>query len=410
LICLLLSCPPLLKMYAKPGISQYDKVPRVILSIRHFYPDGGGAEVLARRLAVGLVQRGVQLTVLTGRYIGRSRLERIDGVLVRRHFIGLYVPVLHELCYLTSLARELVTHRREYEIIHVFQTNLSAYLAVVLAKRLRKKVLTTAHGAGATGDIALWSSIPLGSWLLRHVCANVDGSTGVSNRVMAELHDAGFDGKRTWHITNGVPIPPLIGTDPCTLRSSLGLRSDAFIGVFVGRLADEKAPEVLLEAWMAVLQRYSSSQLIFVGDGEKRAMLEAKTRQAGFGESIVFTGQVHNVEEYLNAADIFVLPSTTEGMSIALLEAMAVGLPVVASRVSGTVDVIRHGKNGLLFEPGDVEGLVGWISSLIEMPERRTELGRMARETVEQQFSLNRTADAYVELYKKLISEKRRDS
>jgi len=222
---------------------------------------------------------------------------------------------------------------------------------------------------------------------------------------MAELLEAGFDPKRTWHIANGVPIPLLAIRDTSALRTILGLRSDAFIGVFVGRLTDEKAPEVLLESWMAVLRRYSTSQLVFIGEGEKRAMLEAKARQAGLAESVVFTGQVDNVEDYLNAADIFVLPSIAEGMSIALLEAMAAGLPVVASRVSGTVDVIEHGRNGLLFEPGDVEGLVGCISSLIELPEQRTELGRKARETVEQQFSLDKTADAYVDLYESLISE-----
>ena len=128
-------------------------------------------------------------------------------------------------------------------------------------------------------------------------------------------------------------------------------------------------------------------------------MLEARTRQAGLTDSVVFTGRVENVEDYLRAADIFVLPSTTEGMSVALLEAMAVGLPVVASRVSGTVDVIKHGENGLLFEPGDVEGLADCITSLIESPNQRAELASQARKTVEQHFSLDRAADRYVALY-----------
>jgi len=360
---------------AKPAIPSMDKLPRVILAIRHFYPYGGGAEVLARRLAVRLVQRGLPLTVLTGRYGTRPRVERIDGVLVRRHFIGLYVPVFHELCYLTSLAWELVSRRHEYDIVHVFQTHLSAYVAVVIAKRLGKKVVTTNHCSGKYGDMAVWSSLPGGKRLLRTVCANVDATTGVSKDVIAELHEAGFGPECTWYLPNGVPIPSAIPGDRSELRDTLGLRSQAFTSVFVGRLAAQKATELLVDAWKAVLRKHPSSQLVFVGDGQQRAMLEARTRQAGLTGSVVFTGRVENVEDYLRAADIFVLPSTTEGMSIALLEAMAVGLPVVASRVSGTVDVIKHGENGILIEPGDRGALTDCIISLIESPNRQAELG-----------------------------------
>jgi glycosyltransferase involved in cell wall biosynthesis len=328
----------------------------------------------------------------------------IDGVLVRRHFIGLYVPVFHELCYLASLAWELVFRRHEYDIVHVFQTHLSAYVAVVIAKRLGKKVVTTNHCAGKYGDMAVWSSIPGGMRLLRTVCANVDATTGVSRDVITELHEAGFDPECTWYLPNGVPIPSAIPSDQAALRDTLGLRSRAFISVFVGRLAAQKATDLLVDAWEAVLRKHPSSQLVFVGDGQQRAMLEARTMQAGLAGFVVFTGQVDNVDDYLRAADIFVLPSTTEGMSIALLEAMAVGLPVVASRVSGTVDVIKHGENGLLFEPGNRAGLTDCIISLIESPNRQTKLGSQARKTVEQHFNLDRTADRYVTLYRSLLS------
>jgi glycosyltransferase involved in cell wall biosynthesis len=386
-----------------PAISSMDNLPRVILAIRHYYPDGGGAEVLARRLAVRLVQRGLSLTVLTGRYGGRPRAERIDGVPVHRHFIGLYLPVLHELCYLTSLAWELVARRNEYDIAHVFQTQLSAYVTAVICKRLGKKTVVTSHGAGATGDMAVWSSVPAGMRLLRYVCISVDAATGVSKDVMAELHEAGFDPKRTWYVPNGVAVPSLVRSDQSALRRILGLRSKAFIAVFVGRVTSKKVPEFLLDVWTAVLRRYPSCQLVIVGEGEQRAMLEARTRQAGLAGSVVFTGRVENVEDYLRAADIFVLPSSSEGMSIALLEAMAVGLPVVASRVSGTVDVIKHGENGLLFEAGSRTGLTDCIISLIESPNRQTELGSRARTTVEKHFSIDTTVDRYVELYRTVL-------
>lgn len=397
---------PDLRVNAKPATSRFDRLPRVILSIRHFYPDGGGAEVLAYRLATQLVQKGLPIKILTGRYGGRPRAETIDGVVVHRHFIGLYIPVVHELCYLGSFAWELISRRHKYDIVHVFQTQLSAYVAAVVAKRLGKRLITTSHCAGKYGDMAVWSSLPGGRRLLQSIYANVDVATAVSNDVMAEMHEAGFDPERTCYLPNGVPIPPSIGSNRCALRVSLGLAREAFIAVFVGRLTAQKAPELLVDAWEALIQEYPSSQLVFIGDGKKKPMLEGRTRQAGLEDSIVFRGQVDNVEDYLRAADIFVLPSTTEGMSIALLEAMSFGLAVVATRVSGTADVIKNGQNGLLFGSGRVDELLECITSLIEFPKRRVELGVAARKTVEEHFNLDTVADGYMALYRSVLVSK----
>lgn len=385
-------------------IYRLKRVPSVILCIRHFFPDGGGAEVSARRMSMRLVQRGIPLTVLTGRYRGRLRVEKLDGVLVRRHFIGLYVPVLHELCYLASLAWELVARRHEYDIVHMFQTHLSAFVVVALAKRLGKRVITRISCAGEFGDMAVWSSIPGGGRLLRHVHANVDAAIAVSKETMAELKQKGLDPKIIWYIPNGVAIPPSVVRDRTVIRARLGLSPRALITVFIGRLTAQKVPELLLDAWVVIRRKYPDAQLVLLGEGEQRAMLQAKVRRENLAQAVVFAGQVDNVNDYLEASDVFVLPSASEGLSNALLEAMAAGLPVVASRVSGTVDAVQDGKNGLLFERGDMKGLVDCLTSLIESPNQRAELGSQARKTVKQHFSLDRAADRYVALYRSLLS------
>lgn len=383
----------------------FKKTPRVILSIRHFYPDGGGAEVSALNLAQGLVRRGLALTVLTGRYGGRPRLENVEGLVIRRHFIGAYVPVLHELCYLASLALELIIRRHEYDIVHVFQTQLSACVSLMVAKCMGKRVITSGRGAGKSGDMAVWSSIPVGRRLLRYVAGHVDAAVGVSRDVVTEFLQAGFDPVRTAYFPNGIPLPPLVQDDRSRLREKLGLPPEDFIAAFVGRLSHEKNPELLLSAWSRVAARHPAGKLLFVGEGEMRRALEASARAAGLWGSVVFTGRVENVGDYLNAVDAFVLPSLTEGMSVALLEAMAARLPVVASRVSGTVDIIRDGVNGLLFESGDEQELVKCILSLRESPERRGDLGRRARQTVEESFSLDAAVDRYIGLYKSLMAD-----
>jgi len=380
-------------------VTSHGKAPRVILSIRHYFPDGGGSEILAQRLAVGLIQRGMPLTVLTGRYGGRPSFEIIDGVPVRRHFIGVYVPVLHEICYLTSFAWQLIARRDEYDVVHVFQTHLSAFVASVIAKRLGKKVITTSHCAKKSGDMAVWSGFPWGRRLLAMVCSRADVATAVSKDVMNELHQAGFDPKRTQYIPNGVRVDSSVEGGRPSYRPNLGLPRKAFVAVFVGRLTAQKAPEFLVDAWESMPRKAFTPKLLLIGEGEKQTVLENRIKAGGMEDSVMLTGKVDNVEDYLRAADVFILPSVTEGMSVALLEAMAVGLPIVASRISGTVDVIQDGKNGLLFESGDKEGLIRCLSALMESRALGAHLGERARETVERRFSLDRMLDRYVALY-----------
>ena len=382
-----------------PKASSHGKRPRIILSIRHYFPEGGGAEVLAHRLAVRLVERGLSVTVLTGRYGRKRSSEVLDGVSVHRHFIGAYVPVLHEICYLMSFAWELVARRYEYDIVHVFQTHFSAFIASVIAKRLGKKIVTTSHCAKQSGDMAVWYDLPMGKRLLAAVCSRADVATAVSNDVMNELHEAGFDPQRTHYIPNGVSVDASLERDQRAFRAKLGLPSEGFIGVFVGRLTAQKAPEFLVDTWASIPWTAPAHKLLLIGEGEKQMVLEKRIREKGLEDSVVLTGKVENVEDYLKAADVFILPSVTEGMSMALLEAMATGLPIVASRVSGTVDVVKDGENGLLFESGDREGLIRCLQALTASSALREGLGEKARETVEQRFSLDRMVDRYITLY-----------
>lgn len=378
--------------------------PRVILSIRHYYPDGGGAEVLAHRLAVHLVRQGLDLTVLTGRYGRTRRREKMDGVPIFRHFVGMYVPAVHEVCYLFSLARTLLARRDDYDVIHVFQTNLSACVALLIGKRLGKKIVMTCHNSGEQGDIATLSSLPGGGRLLRLVCENVDGATGVSKDVIHQMLAVGFSRNRTWYVPNGVPHALAGRTKRASMRRRLGMGKGQICAVFVGRLAAEKALGLLIDAWGDIIQRYPGAKLVLVGNGKRRELLVKQAREMGVGEAVAFAGKVDDVESYLFAADLFVLPSVTEGMSMALLEAMAAGLPIVASRVGGTVDVIVDKKNGLLFESGDKEGLIRCITALIGSKELRAELGRAARKDFSKRFSIEVTADRYLHVYEALAN------
>jgi glycosyltransferase involved in cell wall biosynthesis len=376
-----------------------------MLTIRHFPPDGGGAEMVALQVSKKMRQWAVPIHVLTGRYGKRPPADTVDCVAVRTHFVGPYVKGMHELCYLISFAWQVVVRRNAYDIIHSFQVNLSTLIAVVLAKWLGKAVVATAHGAGATGDVALWRKIPFGNMLLRYMACRVDGCTGVSREVMRELSEVGFRPERTWYIPNGVSVPDF-QDDRIALRQRFGLPQEAVIGIFVGRLSPEKAPEVLIRAWPYALREHGGLHLLFVGDGNLRSRLEKQAKGVGDGCHVSFTGWVQNVSDYLMSADFFLLPSQQEGMPLAMLEAMAVGLPVVATRIKGIADIVEVGKTGLLFEPGDIHALAKHIVSLAASRKRREKMGEEAKKSVEANYRLDVVCRRYLDVYRAIAPKR----
>jgi glycosyltransferase involved in cell wall biosynthesis len=134
-------------------------------------------------------------------------------------------------------------------------------------------------------------------------------------------------------------------------------------------------------------------------------MLEKLLMNSNLSSQVHLPGQVKNVAEYLQAADLFVLPSRAEGLSNALLEAMAVGLPIVATAVGGTSDAISHGGNGLLILPEDQVALSEAIISLLQDSALRERLGYAARCTVETEYTISSVAARYLELYQTLAEQ-----
>lgn len=169
--------------------------------------------------------------------------------------------------------------------------------------------------------------------------------------------------------------------------------------VAVGRLVPLKGFDVLIDAFAGLDDRYATWHLVVAGEGPCREALEVRAEALGLQGRVHLIGRVHDVFPVLAGASIFVLSSRVEGFPNALLEAMAVGLPCVASRCpSGPQEMIRTGIDGVLVEPGSVAALRLAISSLIDAPERRAALGAEARRTVESRFDLSRVGGEWDEL------------
>lgn len=201
------------------------------------------------------------------------------------------------------------------------------------------------------------------------------------------------------------------GPSPAEAKERLGLDPERPVVGTVGRLEERKRQDHLLVAARAMVAHANGDapQVLVVGDGPLRSALERQAASLGIARNVRFTGAVTDVRTALAAMDVFVLPSCAEGMSNALLEAMAAARPVVATAVGGTSEVLDDGRTGILVPPGDVTALAGHVLALIRNPARAVFLGAAARRAVGEKFGAPSMVGRLEDLYEaRLAAQPRR--
>ena len=177
------------------------------------------------------------------------------------------------------------------------------------------------------------------------------------------------------------------------------------IGI-VARLSAEKDHQTLLSACKLLADHSSGFHLEIIGDGPLRGTLEKTVRTLGLDKHVSFAGMRHDVPELLRQLDIFVLSSTTEGISLTLLEAMATTLPVVATNVGGNPEVIIDGETGFIVPPQNPGVMANKLLLLINDVNLRRQMGNKGRERVVAQFSIKETALKYEKLYREVLNKR----
>lgn len=376
-----------------------DRLPRTLLCLSNFYPAVGGTERQALALAHGLSRRHYSVTILTQTHQGAAAYERIMGLPVYRAIRPLGRGLLYCASYFLTVLGFLVRHRSTYDIIHAHHLYLDAMAAALVARPLRKRTLVKVASWGASGDLGRLQQLRLGRLGLR-LLSRLDRCVAVSSQVREELLAHGFREAAVLTIPNGVDTTRFRPAEArAALRECLSLRGRTV--VFVGRLVPEKGLDCLLRAWSS-LELAPADVLLLAGDGPERPALHNLARQLGIAGRVRFLGKADEPERILQASDLFVLPSLTEGMPNSLLEAMATGLPCIATRVGGTPDLIAHGQNGVLVPPGDPKAVAEAMAHLLEYPREAAGLGLEARRTVEAAYSIDRIVDRYAALYREL--------
>ena len=246
----------------------------------------------------------------------------------------------------------------------------------------------------------------------RLICRFLGRFTDLSIAVSQGVRDylvrqGGLNPAKVRVVANGVDIAAIDAARSGPLvRRELGLPEGLPVIGLVGRLDHWGKGHKELFTAMAQLKERHPVHALIVGGGRRIDEVKALAASLGLAGQVHFLGPRRDVPDLLNAMDIFVLPSYSEGVSLALLEAMAAGLPVIVSRVGGLPEVVTDGENGLLIPPRDAESLAGALERLLADPDFAKKLGQNARKHVREHYSLERLGREINEIYEELVEKK----
>lgn len=367
------------------------KVFHLIASLGH-----GGAEVLLAGLLPRLKQRGVSVAAVSvsAEVPLRTRLET-DGIAV--HSLGHDGPmyaIRKMMCLHDKLRRILISEQPDIVHSHLYLPDILSRIAAPLSCKL----ITTLHGEDKWWTE--WTRVrSLGKvWL--------DGLTGRSRCVHYVSVSEDLRGKAAQALKIPMRRHRVIhnGVDMARFPFVHRTKNERPTVVQIGRFYPEKGHAVSLKALALLLKSHPGVRLVLVGDGPIRSELELQARQLGLVESVVFAGVREDIGPQLEAADIFWMPSEREALGLACLEAMASGLPVVATAVGGLCEVVSDGETGFLVPPGDAVALASRTSLLLNDFALSCRFGTNGRRRVEKLFSIDSTVSRHYESYEDLVT------
>ncbi|MBN2119191.1 MAG: glycosyltransferase family 4 protein [Anaerolineales bacterium] len=291
--------------------------------------------------------------------------------------------------------------RERFEVVEAF-THDSNLLGLPLAWLERVPVRIATHRGRIEGFL-LWRQ-RLHSWLVNVGIAST--LVVVSEQTRQLAMDEGVRSDRIVVIPNGVMPLDTSSVNGMDARKELGLAEDNLFLLSIGRLTHQKGHEHLIQAMPKVIRRFPTAKAWICGDGPLRAQLESQIVELGLSDHVRLLGSRDDVSLLLATADIFVLPSRSEGLSRALMEAMAAGIPVVATNVGGIRDLITDGVHGLLVPSEDSERLAQSILQLLDAPLMMKRMGAAAQAHVLEAHSTDIMCQRYYDLILGLLENK----
>jgi N-acetyl-alpha-D-glucosaminyl L-malate synthase BshA len=368
------------------------------------YPTYGGSGVVATELGMALARRGWHVHFIT--YAIPSRLDRFEANISFHEVEIPSYPLMEHQLYTLALAGKIIDVARyeQLDVLHVHYAiphAISGYLAKQVLQRDGRPLhlVTTLHGT----DITLIGLDPGFHPLVRFSIEASDAVTCVSSYLRDRTMQLFTDRNNIEVIPNFIDtaIYDRSKYNRTAVRASLA--SDAeLVLMHISNFRPVKRVADTIRILAHVRQHGINAHLVLVGDGPDRAEAEQLCRSLDLCTVVRFVGKVMATAELLSAADIFLLPSQNESFGLAALEAMSCSVPVVASNVGGIPEVVTHGENGYLAEPGDIERMARYCIELATNPKKWQSFSIAARRAAVERFSTERILPIYEQLYHRL--------
>ena len=369
-----------------------------------------GAEQVAQHLAVNMSKRNHKITVFTTSIDSKDSIERYENIEIYRY--GANFRIGNANISFKLLYKPL---KQEIDIVHAHAGIPPAPIAGLrYAKKKKKPFVVTYHGDGQWnwGDFIRRTSVLFyNKYLLDKVLSYADVIISPSGHYIDESRFLRKYKNKTVVIPNGINIEDFdIGYSKEECRKRLGLPTDKSIILFLSALYSFKGPHILIKAMPKIVKEASDTELVFVGKGVMREELEMLSKKLGVENNVKFVGFVDDSFKkalYYKSADIFTFPSFLEIFGIVNLEAMACGIPIVASKIGGVPDVVKDDENGLLVPPKDSEALADAVIYLLKNEDVRERMGKNGREKIKD-YSWKRITEETEKVYLSLIKEDNR--
>lgn len=339
-----------------------------ICLLGQFPPHIGGVSSHTYLLAQELIKRGDKVYVLT---YPHQDIKDLDGISVETAFT-VNIKGLRGLLFFISALFKLFSMVRKYDIdiIHAHFLIPPGLIAVLVGRLTRKKVAVTVHGS----DIFIQAKNPILRSLIKYTLKKADIMAVVDETIRDKIVELEIDGvgSKIKITPNAVDLEKFNPQNRSSVLEEIGLNTQPVI-LFVGNLVPQKGLKYLLQAKK---QMKTPAQLVIVGDGPLMYELQEMVK-TGKIKDVYFTGKRRDVNQIMPGADVFVLPSTSEGLPITLIEALASGLPAVATDVGGVKELITSDV-GFIIEPRNTEVLTEALDKILENTQRRKKMAQTA--------------------------------
>ena len=383
--------------------------PGVLMVTGAYYPQISASAVQCRAIARALAGRVRFRVLATATDPTLPSRELVDGVPVHRVVVA--TQRRQSIGPVVAFASQYFHAAADVDLVHVHGVSQKNVIVAVLAAWTRKPLVLTLHTAGQDEPEVIRRRGRAAWWSFRRAARVVSVSARLTERYLA----AGLPRDRLFEIPNGIDLErfrPATAVEREALKRDLGFGGDRPLILFVGFFSRDKRPDLLFDAWTRLLVTRRAA-LAFVGatgpsygeiDPGLIEALRERAIQMGIAAHVQFIDPTHEIEKYYRAADCYVLSSRREAMPLALLEAMACGLPSIATRLAGVTDrIITDREDGLLFD-GDDRALAAALETVLGGPQWAAAVGAAARQTIVDRYGIDQVAEQWVALYRSVLT------